>query len=80
MFGVDVQIRVNDYDLEFIIENSLLVLIDDILIKELTPTLPQTQNTFFISPYNLFSLEFDNIKGTNLDFSDEPNSSFYFSF
>jgi hypothetical protein len=80
VFGVDVQIRVSNWNLEFILENSNTLTIDYILIQELTPTLPQTKNTLFISPYNLFSLEFDNIKGTNLDFNDEKNSSFYFSF
>lgn len=80
VFGVDVQIRVSNWNLEFILENSNTLTIDYVLIEELTPKLPQTKNTLFISPYSLFSLEFDSIKGTNLDFSDEKNSSFYFSF
>ena len=79
LYGVDVQIRLED-DLEFIIENTNSVTIDDVLMFALTPTLPQTKNKFFKSPYSLFSLNFINIEGTKLDFTSDVTSSFYFSF
>jgi len=78
VFGVNVYIQFFDYDLYFIIENYDLLDIDDILIRDLTPELPETINKFFKSPYSLFSFEFDNIKGTKLDFDDKITSSFYF--
>jgi hypothetical protein len=80
IFGVNVQIRVPEYDLEFIIEDTNTLTIDIQMIEDLTPKLPQTKNSFFSSPYSLFSLEFNNIKGSNLDFSEEITTSFYFPF
>ena len=80
LFGVDVQMRLTD-TLEFIIEDTNTLTIDDILIVTLTPELEQTKNAFFKSPYSLFSLNFINIEGTKLDFTnDVTTSSFYFSF
>lgn len=78
VFGVDVYIQLFEYDLYFIIENYDVLDVDDILIKDLTPELPETVNKFLKSPYSLFSCEFDNIKGTKLDFDDEITWSFYF--
>ena len=80
IFGVNVQIRSSDYNLDFIIEDSRLLNIDVELGKKLVPSLPQTKNNFFQSPYLLFSLEFNNIGGTNLDFDSNVNSSLYFPF
>ena len=79
LYGVDVAINYLD-DLEFIIENTNTVTVDDVLMFELTPELPQTKNTFFKSPYSLFSLNFTNIEGTKLDFTSGATTSFYFSF
>lgn len=78
VFGVDIIIKYINYNLSFIIENYNSLDIDDILIKDLTPTLPETNNKFYISPYTLFSFQFDNIKGTKLDFDGNITSSFYF--
>lgn len=80
IFGIDIQIRMDWYDLAFIVENTNTLTIDDVLIFDLTPTLSQTNNLFFKSPYSLFSLAFDNISGTSLDFGVEQNSSLYFPF
>ena len=79
LYNVDVQIRLQD-DLEFIIQNTNSVTVDDVLMFALTPELPQTKNQFFKSPYSLFSLNFTNIEGTKLDFTSDVTSSFYFSF
>lgn len=79
IFGINIQLRTLNWNLEFIVENSNTLTLDDVLMIELTPKLPQTKNTFFVSPYNLFSLEFDSIKGSNLDFDEVATSSFYYS-
>lgn len=80
IFGVNVFIRNPDFDLEFIIENTNSLTIDHLLMQSLTPTLPQTKNKFFFSPYILFSLDFPNIRGSSLDFDEEITNSLYFPF
>lgn len=66
--------------LYFIIEKTNEISLDPLLIFTLTPVLPQTKNMFFNSPYKLFSLDFNNIEGTALDFDDNMSSSLYFNF
>jgi len=80
IFGVDIQIRHSENILSLIIENTNQLTIDTVLLFDLTPSLPQTKNIFYKSPYKLFSLEFDNIEGTNLDFDEIQTSSLYFLF
>lgn len=80
VFGVNVYIKYLEFDLYFIIENYDYVNVDDVLIFDLTPKIPETNNKFFKSPYSLFSCEFDNIEGTELSFDGSKKSSFYFSF
>lgn len=80
IFNIVVQIRLINHSLVFIIENSNQVTLDKALLFGLTPTLPQTDNNFKQSPYSLFSLQFDNIKGTDLNFDEDINSSLYFLF
>lgn len=80
IFGVDVYISVVDFDLELIVENTNQLTIDDILIYELTPIMPQTKNYFFQSPYQLFAYSFTNMTGTKMSFDENTVSSFYFSF
>lgn len=78
IFGVDVKILFPEYDLQFLVENTNILTIDYDLVKNLTPILPATKNKFFISPHSHFSLAFDNIKGTKLDFESENSTSLYF--
>jgi len=80
IFGLNIQLRYLENELSFIIENTNELKIDSVLLFNLTPALSQTKNKFYKSPYKLYSLEFDNIAGTNLDFEDEKSSSLYFLF
>lgn len=79
VFDLGVIITNQKTHLELIIENTHDINLDDIMILDLTPELPQTENKFFISPYLQMSCEFENIKGTNLNFEGFPKTSLYFT-
>ncbi len=80
IFDIDIIITHDENMLYFIIEKTNEISLDPLLIFTLTPVLPQTKNMFFNSPYKLFSLDFNNIEGTALDFDDNMSSSLYFNF
>jgi len=79
VFGVDVFILRIGYDMDFIVDNAVDLKIDVNLWTKLVPVLSQTKNNFYQSPHSLFSLEFNNIDGSELAFDDIAGATFYFS-
>lgn len=79
VFDLGVIVTNQKTHLELIVEHTNDINLDDIMMFDLTPELPQTQNKFYISPYLQMSLEFENIKGTNLNFEGLPKTSLYFT-
>ncbi len=78
VFDLNVRVSNQEDHLQLIVEGTANINLDDIMLLQLTPELPETKNNFFQSPYTRFSLKFDSIKGTNLNFEGLQKTSLYF--